>query len=274
VWWILKSAETPPVALTIAGSDPGAGAGIQADLKVFAAHGVYGGTVLAALTVQNTLGVSDTLAVPVAFIRAQFRALKEDLRPAAVKTGMLLSAEIVEAVAHMLGRPPLPLVVDPVLASSSGRALMEGEGLKAYREKLIPLATVLTPNLDEAARLLGAASPIQTLVQMREACVALLALGCRSVYLKGGHLPGESCVDLFYDGEFLELKALRIETKNTHGTGCALSAALTANLAKGLNLKLAALEAKAYVQGALEGAKRWEMGQGQGPLAHFFKGIG
>ena len=268
----MKSAEAPAIALTIAGSDPGAGAGIQADLKTFAAHGVYGSSVIAALTAQNTLGVSDTLAVPVAFVRAQFRALKEDLRPAAVKTGMLLSAELVEAVAQMLGRPPLPLVVDPVLASSSGLALMEEEGLKAYREKLIPLAMILTPNLEEGARLLGLAAPIQTLAQMREACVGLLALGCRSVYLKGGHLPGGNCVDLFYDGEFLELEALRVETRNTHGTGCALSAALTANLAKGLDLRSAARQAKAYVQGALEGAKGWKLGQGQGPLDHFFNG--
>ena len=259
--------------MTIAGSDPGAGAGIQADLKTFAAHGVYGTTVLAALTAQNTLGVSDTLAVPVAFIRAQFRALKEVLRPVAVKTGMLLNAEIVEAVAHLLGRPPMPLVVDPVLVSSSGQALMEEAGLKAYREKLIPLAMILTPNLDEAARLLGATAPIQTVEAMREACVALQALGCRSVYLKGGHLPGNECVDLFYDGEFLELKAPRVDSKNTHGTGCALSAALTANLAKGLDLKTSARQAKAYVQGALEAAKELKMGQGQGPLAHFFKTI-
>lgn len=260
------------MALSIAGSDPGGGAGIQADLKVFAAYGVHGTTVLTALTAQNTLGVSDTLAVPVAFIRAQFRALKEDLKPKAAKTGMLFSGEIVETVAQLLGRPPFPLVVDPVLVSSSGLALMEEEGLKAYREKLIPLAMILTPNLDEAARLLEIA-PIQTIAAMREVCVALHALGCRSVYLKGGHLAGNECVDLFYDGEFLELKAPRVETQNTHGTGCTLSAALTANLAKGLDLRSAAREAKIYVQGALEGAKNWKMGQGQGPLAHFHGGI-
>ena len=266
----MRSPETPPIALTVAGSDPGAGAGIQADLKVFAAHGVYGSSVITALTAQNTLGVSSVDPVPVASIRAQFRALKDDLRPAAVKTGMLCSAEIASAVAHLLGRPPLPLVVDPVLAASSGSDLMDDAGLEVYRRELIPLATILTPNLDEAARLLSCA-PILTVAAMRDACLALQNLGCRAVYLKGGHLPGESCTDLFYDGEFLELSSPRLDTNNTHGTGCTLSAALCANLALGKDLRESAKLAKDYLNRALAAGKDWQLGMGKGPLNHFPK---
>jgi hydroxymethylpyrimidine/phosphomethylpyrimidine kinase len=266
----LNSAETPVIALSIAGSDPGAGAGIQADLKTFTAHGVYGTTVITALTAQNTLGVTDVAAVPVASVRAQFRALKADLRPAAVKCGMLGSAEIAAELAHLLGRPPLPLVLDPVLSSSSGTALIDEAGLEVYRKQLIPLAMIFTPNLDEAARLLGSA-PITTLQAMRQACVALQQLGCRSVYLKGGHLPGDACSDLFYDGEFLELSAPRIATNNTHGTGCTLSAALAANLALGFDLRQSAQRAKDYLNQALKGSMNWKLGQGRGPLNHFFE---
>jgi hydroxymethylpyrimidine/phosphomethylpyrimidine kinase len=270
VWWILNTTETPRVVLSIAGSDPGGGAGIQADLKTFAAMGVYGCTVITALTAQNTQGVSDAIPVPLPMIRAQFRALKEDMRPVAIKTGMLYNAEIAQDLARLLGRPPLPLVVDPVLMSSSGMALMDEAGLKVYREQLIPLAIILTPNLDEAARLLESA-PIEDLDAMKKACQALLKFGCRSVYLKGGHLKGDWCNDIFYDGKALvELSSPRIDTRNTHGTGCALSAALCAGLAKGLSLQENAKEAKAFVQGALEGARLWKLGQGHGPMNHFF----
>jgi hydroxymethylpyrimidine/phosphomethylpyrimidine kinase len=268
VWWTLNSADSPPIVLSIAGSDPSAGAGIQADLKTFAAHEVYGTTVITCLSAQNTLGISDLLPVPVASIRAQFRALREDMRPQVVKTGMLFNAEIAHEVAHLLGRPPMPLVVDPVLVSSSGTELMEEAGLKVYREELIPLAMILAPNLDEAARLLGS-PPIRTREQMEEACLALLKLGCRSVYLKGGHLPGKDCLDLFYDGDFLELSSPRIETSNTHGTGCSLSAALCAQLALGQDLREAARRAKIYVTQALAGARSWRLGKGKGPLNHF-----
>jgi hydroxymethylpyrimidine/phosphomethylpyrimidine kinase len=264
----LSTTETPPVALTIAGSDPGGGAGIQADLKVFAALGVYGTSVITALTSQNTLCVSDIVAVPASSIRSQFRALKEDLGHAAVKTGMLHSAETAALAAHLLGRPPMPLVVDPVLASSSGEALMDDQGLEVYRSQLIPLALILTPNLDEARRLLGC-GPIGSAAAMRQACLELMELGCRSVYLKGGHLEGDTCLDMFYDGEFLELPAPRIQTRNSHGTGCTLSAALTANVAKGIGIRDSARLAKAYVTRALMGALHWQLGKGKGPLNHF-----
>jgi hydroxymethylpyrimidine/phosphomethylpyrimidine kinase len=260
--------ETPPVALSIAGSDPGGGAGIQADLKAFAAQGVYGTSVITALTAQNTLGITDIAAVPLASIRSQFRALALDLPFQAVKTGMLGNAAAVEAVAELLGPAPLNLVVDPVFKSSSGTELMDEAGLGAYRERLIPLSHIFTPNLNEAARLLGRAS-IETVEAMREACKALLALGCRAVLLKGGHLPGGVCTDLFYDGDFLELSAPRVGTKNTHGTGCTLAAALAANLALGHGARESARRAKDYVSRALEAGKPWQLGQGRGPMNHF-----
>lgn len=253
--------------MTIAGSDPGGGAGIQADLKVFAAHGVFGTSVVTALTSQNTLGVSAVDAVPASTIRSQFRALKEDLPHAAAKCGMLGTAENAKAIAHLLGRPPMPLVLDPVLASSSGMDLIGEGGLDIYRQELIPLALIFTPNLTEAAQILNL--PSINSEGMRDACRALARLGCRTVYLKGGHLEGDACDDLFFDGEFLELKGARINTKNTHGTGCTLSAALCAQLALGKTPREAAPLAHAYVRKALEGAATWRLGGGHGPLDHF-----
>ena len=229
--------------MTIAGSDSGGGAGIQADLKTFAAHGVYGTSVITALTSQNTLGITDIAPVPLSSIRSQFRALALDLPFQALKTGMLGNAAAVEAVSELLGPAPLNLVVDPVFRSSSGSELMDESGLDAYRKRLIPLSLIFTPNLNEAARLLNCAA-IETVDAMREACKSLLALGCRSVLLKGGHLPGGVCTDLFYDGDFLELSSPRIDTKNTHGTGCSLAAALAANLALGNDPRESARRAK------------------------------
>ncbi len=267
----LDMLKSMPITMTLAGSDPSAGAGVQGDLKTFAAQGVYGVSVVTSLTAQNTLGVSDAAGVPVALVRAQYRALCDDLPPRAAKTGMLFSAEIVRAVAELLKGSDIPLVVDPVLASSSGFALMEPEGIKAYREELIPLATVLMPNLDEAAMLLGVGS-IATPEAMREAAKSLSKLGCGSVYMKGGHLSGGECLDLFYvDGEFVALSGPRVVTRNTHGTGCALSAAMAANLALGMGLIDAARDAKAYVQGALESSQSSGLGAGRGPLDHFWR---
>ncbi|MES2201513.1 MAG: bifunctional hydroxymethylpyrimidine kinase/phosphomethylpyrimidine kinase [candidate division FCPU426 bacterium] len=263
--------KSMPIAMTLAGSDPSAGAGIQGDLKTFAAQGVYGVSVVTSLTAQNTFGVSDAAGVPVALVRAQFRTLREDLPPQAAKTGMLFSAEIVVAVASLLEGSAIPLVVDPVLVSSSGFALMEEAGLKAYREALIPLATVLMPNLDEAAMLLGV-EPITTVDGMREAARSLSKLGCGSVYMKGGHLSGSECQDLFFvDGEFVVLSGPRVTTRNTHGTGCALSAAMAANLALGMGWIDAARDAKAFVQGALESSRSARLGAGRGPLDHFWR---
>lgn len=259
---------TPPIALSVAGSDSGAGAGLQADLKVFAAFGVYGTSVVTAVTAQNTQGIRASETLPLSLIRAQFLALREDLRPAAIKTGMLGDATVMREMGKLLGRPPLPLVVDPVLRSSSGSSLAEGDALEAYRRDLIPLASILTPNLEEAAMLLGSAA-LDSPDGMKRAAKELLGLGCRSVYLKGGHLPGSECIDVFYDGNFLELRGERIETKNTHGTGCSLAAALCAQLALGQNLRSAASLAHDYVQAALRGAKDWTLGEGHGPLNHF-----
>jgi hydroxymethylpyrimidine/phosphomethylpyrimidine kinase len=265
------SARTP-VALTIAGSDSSGGAGIQADLKTFSAFGVYGASVITALTAQNTRGVTAVEAVTPGFVVAQIDAVLGDIEVDAVKTGMLATAEIVQAVAARLGaaqrRPPL--VVDPVMVATSGDVLLAPEAVAAVRRTLVPLAALLTPNLPEAARLLdtGEARSEAEIVAQAE---ALHALGCGAVLIKGGHSAGETVVDILCDPAGVErFERPRIATPHTHGTGCTLSAAIAALLAQGAELRHAVGRAKAFVWQGLEHGRSLGVGQGRGPLDHLF----
>jgi hydroxymethylpyrimidine/phosphomethylpyrimidine kinase len=253
------------VVLTIAGSDSGGGAGIQADLRTFAAHGVHGTSAITAVTAQNSVAVLDWVALDPRMVVAQMEAVASDMPVAAAKTGMLATAAIVSAVAAALERLGLPLVVvDPVMVAKSGDRLLDRDAETAYRERLLPLATVVTPNLPEAESLLG--RPVRTLAQMREAARALRAMGPRAVVVKGGHLEGDA-VDVFWDGERMEdLSAPRIATKNTHGTGCTYSAAIAARLALGDPLLDAVRGAKAYLTEAIR--RSYSVGRGHGPVDH------
>ena len=259
-----------PVAVTIAGSDPSAGAGIQADLKTFSAMGVYGATVVTAITAQNTQDVTAVQPVAAALVGAQMDAVFSDLDVRATKVGMLGQAALVEAVAHGLKRHRQKRVVlDPVIAASTGAVLLPSDAIDVLRRVLLPLALIVTPNLAEAAALLDA--PIATSeLDMRAQAERLVGLGARAILLKGGHSGGEESVDFFFDGTAeLRLPAPRIPTRNTHGTGCTLSAAVAAGLAKGLKLPEAVAEAKAYVTLAIAAADRLAIGSGDGPLHHF-----
>ena len=258
------------IAVTIAGSDSSGGAGIQADLKTFAALGVYGASVITALTAQNTQGVAAIYNVPAGFIAAQMDAVFADLSVDAVKIGMLFRSATIEAVAQGLARHRARnIVLDPVMVASSGDTLLTREAIEALRRLLIPRALVVTPNLPEAAALTGASlarNEKEMEVQARE----ILALGARNVLIKGGHGQGDESVDLLIgQGEVVRLAAKRIATKNTHGTGCTLSSAIAAGLAKGRDLIAATQDAKAYVTAAIAGADKLNIGHGRGPLHHF-----
>ena len=261
----------PPIALTIAGSDSGGGAGIQADLKTFHAFGVFGTTAITAVTVQNTRGVTGVHAVPIDVVRAQIRAVAEDLPPAAVKTGMLATSELVRAVAESIREHRLPnYVLDPVMVATSGDRLLDADAERTLLDELLPLAALATPNLDEAALLVG--FPVRTEDDMRRAAEALVARGARAALLKGGHLPGEELVDLLYDGaEWHEWRRPRIDTRSTHGTGCTLSSAVAAGLAHGLTLPRAVADGLDYVQRAIRSAPG--LGSGHGPLNHMIPAV-
>jgi hydroxymethylpyrimidine/phosphomethylpyrimidine kinase len=252
-----------PRALTIAGSDSGGGAGIQADLKTFTVFGVYGTTAITALTAQNTTGVGAVHAVPPEFVRAQLEAVLGDIGTDAAKTGMLASAAVVREVARALREHGVEkLVVDPVMVAQSGAALIEADAVASLRADLIPLAALLTPNVPEAERL--AEMSITSLADMRAAARRLIERGARAVLLKGGHLEGEESIDVFDDGRVVqELRAPRIESRHTHGTGCQLSAAITAGLAMGHPLPDAILEAKRFISVAI--AAGLALGNGDGP---------
>ncbi len=259
------------IAVSIAGSDSGGGAGMQADLKTFAALGVYGACVVTALTAQNTQAVSAILDVPADFIAAQIDAVFADLDVGAVKIGMLSRAASIEAVARGLVRHKAKnIVLDPVMVASSGDQLLAPDAVGALRRLLIPRALVVTPNLPEVAALTGASvarNEAEMEVQARE----LLALGARCVLIKGGHGEGDESVDLLIgQGEVVRLAAKRIATQNTHGTGCTLSSAIAAGLAKGRDLITATQEAKTYVTAAIAAADRLHVGHGHGPLQHFY----
>jgi hydroxymethylpyrimidine/phosphomethylpyrimidine kinase len=254
-----------PIALTIAGSDPSGGAGIQADLKTFAAYGVYGAAVVAALTAQNTRGVRAVAEVASDFVVAQLDAVLDDLPVAAAKTGMLARAAVVAAVADRLASGPrFPLVVDPVMVATSGDALLDADAVACLRTRLLPLATLVTPNLAEAAMLTG--RRVGTPAEMRDAARALVEAGAGAALVKGGHLAGEAR-DVFWDGRvFVELVGTRVGGGPWHGTGCTLSAAVTAGLAHGRALETAVREAKRWVTVALERAV--PVGRGAVPLDH------
>ncbi len=257
--------------LTIAGSDSGGGAGIQADLKTFAALGCYGMSAITALTAQNTVGVSAIHAVPPAFLEAQIRAVVEDIGVDAVKLGMLHAPEVVEVVARAIDRYRLPhVVLDPVMVATSGDRLIAEETVQLLVRELFPRAVLVTPNLDEAQLLIG--HPIDGVQAFESAAEELLALGAHAVLLKGGHLPGDEVVDLLAssDGSRKRLSSRRIESRNLHGTGCTLSSAIAAFLALGHPLVDSVERARAYVVGALQAGADVKVGEGHGPLNHGF----
>ncbi|GAA2773352.1 bifunctional hydroxymethylpyrimidine kinase/phosphomethylpyrimidine kinase [Saccharopolyspora taberi] len=258
-----------PAVLTIAGSDPSGGAGMQADLKVISALGGYGCAAVTALTVQNTLGVFGLHTPPPAFVSAQVDAVLDDVRVDAVKIGMLATAATVAAVADSLARHPrVPVVLDPVMLAKSQDRLLAADAVDTLRRRLLPLVDLITPNLPEAAELLGT-KPAEDEDGMRDQLRQLAQLGPR-VLLKGGHLDGPDCVDLLrVDGEVHRFTERRVETTNTHGTGCALSAAIATRHAHGSDWPAAVGEAKSYLTGALRGADDLDIGAGHGPPDHF-----
>jgi hydroxymethylpyrimidine/phosphomethylpyrimidine kinase len=261
-----------PAAVSIAGSDSGGGAGTQADLKTFAALGVYGATVITALTAQNTKGVTAIHDVPPQFVTAQLDAVFSDIAVGAVKVGMLSRAETIDAVVAGLDRyGQHNVVVDPVMVATSGDRLLRDDAVEALLDRLIPRARVVTPNLLEAAALLDApvADDERT---MREQAERLLKRGAKAVLIKGGHGSGAESIDLLVEPNHVtRLAAARLPTRNTHGTGCTLSAAVAAGLARGLDLAVAAREAKDYVTAAIAAADRLQVGAGAGPLHHFHR---
>jgi hydroxymethylpyrimidine/phosphomethylpyrimidine kinase len=258
-------------ALTIAGSDSGAGAGIQADLKTFAAHGVYGTSAVTAVTAQNTLGVTAWQALPADLVIAQIEAVAGDIGADAVKTGMLANAAIVEAVAATIASLDLPLVVvDPVMIAKGGDRLLEEEAVQAIRIELLPLAHIVTPNIPEAEVLAG--MTIKSIDDMREAGRRILQLGPRIVMVKGGHLDGPESIDVVCAaGETYETRAPRIDTRHTHGTGCTLASAIAANLALGMADRDAIQAARTYLTAAISHAPG--IGRGHGPLNHFWRTV-
>ncbi|WP_336485226.1 bifunctional hydroxymethylpyrimidine kinase/phosphomethylpyrimidine kinase [Methylobacterium nigriterrae] len=261
-----------PIAVTVAGSDSGGGAGIQADLKTFSALGVYGASVITALTAQNTLGVQAIHDIPPAFVAAQIESVFSDLSVTAIKIGMLSQAGVIETVADALDRHAtgVPVVLDPVMVATSGDRLISDDAVDALRRRLMPRADVITPNLPEAAALLG-----EPVAESENAAVAqarrLVALGARAVLIKGGHAEGSESVDhlVTRDGHLRRFATSRIATRNTHGTGCTLSSAVAAGLARGLPLMKAVDEAKHYITAAIAAANRLRIGQGHGPVHHF-----
>jgi hydroxymethylpyrimidine/phosphomethylpyrimidine kinase len=261
---------TIPIALTIAGSDSSAGAGIQADLKTFAAFGVYGASVITALTAQNTLGVSGIHQVPAEFVTEQIDAVFGDLDVKAVKIGMVSQPAVIEAIVAGLERwSPQHVVLDPVMVATSGDRLLAPDAIEALRGKLIPRAEIITPNLPEAAALLD--EPVaSSQAQIENQGKRLLAMGCGAVLIKGGHGQGAESIDyLISQHGVVALPAPRIATKNTHGTGCSLSSAIAAGLAKGDDLETAVRSAKTWVTAAIAAADRLDVGHGHGPIHHF-----
>ncbi len=254
-----------PVALTIAGSDPSGGAGIQADLKTFHQFGVYGQAAITLLTVQNTCGVSRVEVMPPDLIREQIEAILADIPPAAAKTGALGNIEAIEAVGQLAKRFRFPLVVDPVMISKHGARLLSEDAERALLRCLLPYAAVVTPNIPEAERLTGMA--IETVEDMEAAARTLCQNGCRAVLVKGGHRTGEPVDVLVWEGEMIGLPGRRVHSKHTHGTGCTYAAAITANLAMGHSVVESVQRGKHFIQLAIETAPK--LGAGNGPVNHF-----
>jgi hydroxymethylpyrimidine/phosphomethylpyrimidine kinase len=257
-----------PAVLTIAGSDSGGGAGIQADLKTFAAFGVYGTSAITAITAQNTLGVARVHELPVEIIEAQIDAVMSDIGADAIKTGMLASAPIVRSVAASIRRHGARnVVVDPVMVAASGDRLLKESAIESYKAELFSVATIVTPNVPEAEALTG--MKVKAVADMRAAARAIHKFGPRYVLLKGGHLEGEESVDVLFDGaSFKEFRAGRIKTTSTHGTGCTLSSAIASGLAHGRSIEESVAAAKAYVTEAMRRA--FPVGKGRGPLNHLY----
>jgi hydroxymethylpyrimidine/phosphomethylpyrimidine kinase len=267
-----EPAVTTPIALTIAGSDSSGGAGIQADLKTFAALGVYGASAITALTAQNTQGMAGIHNVPPEFVTAQIDAVFADLAIGAVKIGMLSQPAIIDAVAAALSRwSPPHVVLDPVMVATSGDRLLAADAVDALRTRLIPRASLITPNLPEAAALLDEAAA-STEAAIESQGRRLLAMGCRAVLIKGGHGAGSESVDYLIDASrTIALPAPRVATQNLHGTGCTLASAIAAGVAKGEPLETAVRQAKAFVSAAIASADRSSVGRGHGPIHHFHR---
>lgn len=262
-----------PVALSIAGSDSSGGAGIQADIKTFSALGVYGATAITAITAQNTQGVHSQFALSPQMVHDQIVTVVEDISPSAIKIGMLSNAEIANAVSDTLMRYDIPIVLDPVMVSSSGHRLLSTDAQKVIKERLIPLSAIVTPNIPEMEAL--CAMPISTIYQKEAAARHLIELGAQAVLLKGGHEEGDIKIDILYqntaDGlSTLYLSSPTIRTKNIHGTGCTLSAAIAAFLARGYNPADAVKEAKEFISKAIGAGAEISIGQGYGPVNHLF----
>jgi len=262
--------DRTPIALTIAGSDSGGGAGIQADLKTFSAMGAYGASVITALTAQNTQTVSAIHDVPASFVTEQLLCVLGDLDVTAIKVGMLSTPVIIQAVADVLdNHRQIPIVLDPVMVAKSGDSLLSEDALGALKERLCPLATVITPNLPEAAKLLGCEEAFNE-DEMRQQARQLIDTGIKAVLVKGGHLSGQTSTDvLIVDHDSIEFPHARIDTINTHGTGCTLSSAIAAGLAKGEDLESAVTRAQDYVHNAIRAADELNIGHGHGPVHHF-----
>ena len=258
------------IALTIAGSDSGGGAGIQADLKAFSALGVFGTSVITAITAQNTCAVTAVHEVPADIVAAQIEAVLSDIPVSAIKLGMLFSPEIITVVAKALADFKGPIITDPVMIAKSGDALLQDEAIHALSEQIVPITTLLTPNLPEAARLLGI-DEATTTNAMSEQGNALLAMGSKAVLMKGGHGAGATCTDVLIStsDSGLELSAKRVQTQNTHGTGCTYSASIAAHMAQGQSLNEAVANAHGYLQKAIQAADKLTIGSGHGPVHHF-----
>lgn len=263
------SSVPPPTAMSIAGSDSSGGAGIQADLKTFAAFGVYGTSVVTAITAQNTQGVTGMLEIPKDLVQAQIDAVISDIGADAVKTGMLSSVELITLVADTIKSLNLKnVVVDPVMIAKGGDRLLREDAIETLRTKLLPIATIITPNIPEAETLTGIT--ISNLEDSSSAAKMIVDMGVTSVIVKGGHLIDNEAIDIFYDGKnFREFRSPRIETKNTHGTGCTFSSAIAAGLARGIELTDAIGKAKEYVTEAIR--TNLNIGHGHGPLNHLYR---
>ncbi len=259
--------------LSIAGSDSSGGAGIQADLKTFAALGCYGMSVVTAITAQNTKGVRSVHAPPPAFVEDQLAAVLEDIGADAIKIGMLYSVEVIETIARQLKKyPENKIVLDPVMVAQSGESLIQDEAIDAIKSLLMPLSVVVTPNIPEASIFVN--DEIHSPEDMQNAARKLASSGTRSILLKGGHLEGGDCTDLLYfcrEDRFMEFGAKRIPTRNNHGTGCTLSSAIASYLAKGFSIEESVRNAKDYVSGAIQAGSEYKTGAGHGPLHHFYK---
>lgn len=260
-----------PVVLSIAGSDSGGGAGIQADLKTMSALGCFGTTAITAVTVQNTLGVRSIHAIPVDFVKAQIKAVMDDLNPSAIKIGMVLSAELAIGISEALtSYPNVPIIFDPVMVATSGDRLIAGDTVEILKEHLFPITKLVTPNLDEAVILAG--MEIKTIADMKTAAIRIIRYNCNAVLIKGGHLQGPALYDIYLDknGDERIFRTTAIKTINTHGTGCSLSSAIATFIAIGNDMNTSIAKSKTFIQNAIENGKDVTTGSGDGPLNHFF----